>query len=226
MMTFLAPPSMCARALVASVKMPVDSMTMSAPASPHAMSAGLRSAKTFHRRSGRALIPLALVVALTGLWMTHFYPWPAGDGMMVYVERLIVGVAMLVFIVRGVQAIRVRDFASHGEWMTRAYAIALGAGTQVFTHLPWFILVDRAPGELPRGIMMGAAWAINVIVAEWLIRRARSHLRPGGEVQAVGQRHRHGFAVQGQRDLRHLCRSQLHQHLHAAPRNDGGMQLG
>ena len=62
--------------------------------------------RTFHRRSGRALIPLALVVALTGLWMTHFYPWPAGDGMMVYVERLIVGVAMLVFIVRGVQAIR------------------------------------------------------------------------------------------------------------------------
>jgi len=129
--------------------------------------------RTWHRRSGRALIPLALVVALSGLWMTHFYPWPAGDGMMVYVERLIVGVAMLVFIVRGVQAIRRRDFASHGEWMTRAYAIALGAGTQVFTHLPWFILVDRAPGELPRGIMMGAAWVINMIVAEWLIRRGR-----------------------------------------------------
>ena len=46
MMTFLAPPSMWAWALVASVKMPVDSMTMSAPTSPHAMAAGSRSAKT------------------------------------------------------------------------------------------------------------------------------------------------------------------------------------
>jgi hypothetical protein len=35
MMTFLAPPSMCALALVASVKKPVDSTTTSAPTSPH-----------------------------------------------------------------------------------------------------------------------------------------------------------------------------------------------
>ena len=35
MMTFLAPPSRCALALVASVKKPVDSTTTSAPTSPH-----------------------------------------------------------------------------------------------------------------------------------------------------------------------------------------------
>src|SRR5918993_1170606 len=46
MMTFLAPPSMCALAFAASVKMPVDSTTMSAPASPQAMAAGSFSAKT------------------------------------------------------------------------------------------------------------------------------------------------------------------------------------
>ena len=44
MMTFLAPPSMCARALVASVKKPVDSMTTSAPTSAHFRLAGSRSA--------------------------------------------------------------------------------------------------------------------------------------------------------------------------------------
>ena len=44
MMTFLAPPSTCARALVASVKKPVDSMTTSAPRSPHCRLAGSRSA--------------------------------------------------------------------------------------------------------------------------------------------------------------------------------------
>jgi hypothetical protein len=44
MMTFLAPLSRCTLALVASVKKPVDSMTMSAPRSPHGRLAGSRSA--------------------------------------------------------------------------------------------------------------------------------------------------------------------------------------
>jgi hypothetical protein len=54
--------------------------------------------------------------------------------------------------------------------MTRAYAIGLGAGTQVLTHLPWFIVTDAATGELAYGVMMGAGWVINVVVAEWIIR--------------------------------------------------------
>jgi len=66
--------------------------------------------------------------------------------------------------------------------MTRAYAIGLGAGTQVLTHLPWFVLVGGKPGELPRGVMMGAGWVINVVVAEWIIRKPRRSIthRPGG----------------------------------------------
>lgn len=56
--------------------------------------------------------------------------------------------------------------------MIRGYAIGLGAGTQVLTHLPWFILVGR-PGELSRAVLMGAGWVINVVVAEWIIRSAR-----------------------------------------------------
>src|SRR3954447_119745 len=43
MSTFLAPPSTCARALAASVKRPVDSMTTSAPRSPHGSAEGSRS---------------------------------------------------------------------------------------------------------------------------------------------------------------------------------------
>lgn len=127
-----------------------------------------------HRAAARILVPSALLVAGTGLWMTLTYPWPAGDGVLVYVERLVFGTAMLACTVLGVEAIRRRDFAEHGAWMTRAYAIGLGAGTQVLTHLPWFLLMDAAPGELARGVMMGSAWVINLAVVEWILGR-----RPG-----------------------------------------------
>src|SRR5687767_12978447 len=47
-----------------------------------------RRHRAWHRSVGRILIPCGLIVALSGLWMAHFYPWPAGDGQLVYVERL------------------------------------------------------------------------------------------------------------------------------------------
>ena len=132
-----------------------------------------RQNRRWHRVAGRVLLPAALVVAISGLWMTLAYPWPAGDGVGVYAERLVVGVWMLLSIVAGTDAIRRRRYVQHGEWMIRAYAIGMGAGTHVLTHLPWFILVDRATGELPRAVMMGLGWVINAVVAEWVIRRQR-----------------------------------------------------
>jgi hypothetical protein len=110
---------------------------------------------------------------MSGLWMAQFYPWPAGDGVGVYVERLVFGSAMLLSIALSLDAVRRRDFKSHGAWMTRAYAIGMGAGTQVLTHLPWFILVGK-PGETARTVLMGAAWVINVVAAEWVIRKQAS----------------------------------------------------
>jgi uncharacterized membrane protein len=139
-------------------------------------SAGFRRRnRAWHRAAGRVIGVCGLVAAMTGLWMAHFYPWPEGDGVGVYVERLIFGTAMLASMVLGLDAVRRRNFASHGAWMTRAYAIGLGAGTQALTHLPWFILVGK-PGESARTVLMGAGWVINVVVAEWIIRRPRQRL--------------------------------------------------
>jgi uncharacterized membrane protein len=132
-----------------------------------------RRHRRWHRVAGRVLAPLGLLAAVTGLWMAHVYPWPAGDGQILYVERLVFGTAMTASIVIALHAIGRRDFVSHGEWMTRAYAIGLGAGTQVLTHLPWALVVGGTPGELPRAVMMGAGWLINVVAAEWILRRRR-----------------------------------------------------
>ncbi len=132
-----------------------------------------RRHRRWHRTSGRVLVPTGFVAALTGLWMTLVYPLPAGDGPLLTAFRLVFGTAMAASIVLGFLAIRRRDVRVHSAWMIRGYAIGLGAGTQVFTHLPWAV-AGVAPNEFTRAMLMAAGWVINVVVAEWIIRR-RSH---------------------------------------------------
>src|SRR3989442_1813183 len=136
-----------------------------------------RGGPSWHRIAGRVLVPAGVLVALSGLWMTVFYPRPAGDGEALLVVRLIFASAMLASILLAVVAIRRRDFRSHGAWMTRGYAIALGAGTQVFTMLPWVLVFGPigAADELPRTVLMTAGSVVNLAVAEYVIRQRPGH---------------------------------------------------
>ncbi|MFI7637487.1 DUF2306 domain-containing protein [Nonomuraea sp. NPDC049400] len=125
----------------------------------------------WHRRAGRLLVGCGLLAALTGMWMALFHGRPE-DGGLLLGFRLVFGAAMVVSIVLGFVAIRRRDVVRHRAWMVRGYAIGMGAGTQALTQLPW-ILILGVPGELSRALLMGAAWVINLLVAEWVIRRWR-----------------------------------------------------
>jgi hypothetical protein len=131
-----------------------------------------RRPRRWHRVTGRLLVPAGFMVSLSGLWMTHGYDLPPADGTMLMITRDVVGVAMTAWLVMGVVAVRRRRFVQHGEWMMRAYAIGLGAGTQVLTHIPWFVAFGE-PTETPRAFLMLAGWLINVAVAEQVIRRQR-----------------------------------------------------
>ena len=128
----------------------------------------------WHRAAGRVLVVLGLVVALSGLWITASYPLKPGSGVLLYVIRMVVGTAMGVCVLLGLRAVRHRDFTQHQAWMTRAYALALGAGTQVFTGA---ITAGIGGGVLVHDLGMGAAWAINLLVAEIVIRRRPRRLR-------------------------------------------------
>jgi hypothetical protein len=77
---------------------------------------------------------------------------------------------MVFSILYGFIAIRRGDMNRHRAWMIRAYAIGLGAGTQVLT-LAAGEIIGGPPNELEHALLMGAAWMINVAVAEWAIRR-------------------------------------------------------
>ena len=133
-------------------------------------SAGFRRRRPgWHRVSGRLLVVLGLVVALSALWLTLFTPFFEGSGRLYQVLRVVFGSAMVLSIVLGFVAIRRREVARHRAWMIRAYAIALAAGAQVFTLGIGEAIVGK--GDTSNALFAGAGWVINLAVAEWLIRR-------------------------------------------------------
>ena len=130
----------------------------------------------WHRSTGKVVVVLGLAVALSGLWMTLFYARQPGTGELSYLFRLTFGSAMAACIVLGFAAIRRGDVATHQAWMTRAYAIALAAGTQTFT-----LAIGPAvfgPGALTKDLSLGAAWLVNLAVAEVVIHRSARRRTP------------------------------------------------
>ena len=122
----------------------------------------------WHRKAGRILVVAGLAVAGSALWMTLFYAGAPG-GILLWGIRLVVSSAMAAFIVLGFAAIRRRDIPAHRAWMIRAYALGLGAGTQLFTEgIGEGLLGDT---DLSKAVSLGSAWLINAVVAEWIIRR-------------------------------------------------------
>jgi uncharacterized membrane protein len=158
---------------------------------------------SWHRAAGRLLVVCGLLVGLSGLWMTLFYPWPKGDGTLLYALRLLFGSAMVVSIVLGFTTIRRGDVSRHRAWMARGYALGLGAGGDVSRHRAWMArgyalglgagtqvltlavgeLLAGPPSELSRALLMGAGWVINLAVAEWIIRRRPA--RPAHKIAAA-----------------------------------------
>jgi len=123
----------------------------------------------WHRASGRVVVVLGLTVAFSALWMTLFSPRQPGTGELAYLLRLAFGAGMAASIIGGLAAIRGGDVARHAAWMTRAYALALGAGTQTFTLGIGGALFGTS--TITTDLSLGAGWVINLAVAEYVIRR-------------------------------------------------------
>jgi uncharacterized membrane protein len=143
-----------------------------------------RRRPAWHRRAGRVLVVAALGVALSALWLTLLFPPQEDSGPLLFVLRLVFAPALVASLVLAVVAIRRGDVATHRAWMVRAYAIALAAGTQVLTEGVGGAVFGTS--ALVLDASRGAAWVVNLAVAEWAIR-----CRPvGGGVRRVGGRAR------------------------------------
>ncbi len=139
----------------------------------------------WHRVAGRVVVALGLAVAFSALWMTAFYPHIPG-GVLAHVFRLAFGTGMAASIILAFIAIRRRDVNSHRAWMARAYALALGAGTQALT-----LGIGKAAfgdSDLTTALMLGAGWAINMAIVEYIIRarfKAPARGRTAASVKAA-----------------------------------------
>ena len=130
-----------------------------------------RRHRAWHRRAGRIVMVAGLGVGLSALWLNQFFPRAGATRELLYPVRAVFGVAMLVVIALGFLAARRRDFAHHRAWMIRSYAIGLVAGTQAFTLGVGGAIFGH--GQVTTALLLVAAWAINLTVAEWAIRRRR-----------------------------------------------------
>ncbi|WP_347355101.1 DUF2306 domain-containing protein [Intrasporangium sp.] len=131
------------------------------------------------------------------MWLTLSYAPQPRTGDLLYLLRLLFGSAMVACLGLGFSAIRRRDVTAHRAWMTRAYAIGLAAGTQVFTEGIGTALFGSGP---TRGdIAKATGWVVNLAVAEWVIRRSAGR-QPCGPLptgrpavgSAAARRHRAG----------------------------------
>jgi hypothetical protein len=132
----------------------------------------------WHRQAGAVALLSGLVVAMTGGYMATTYTIPESlQGPFLLATRLAVSGGMFVSLLLALRALVERRFDAHGAWMLRAYALGLGAGTQVFVFLPAELIVAGPVHGLPRDLLMAAAWVLNLAVAEFLIhRKAKTRL--------------------------------------------------
>jgi uncharacterized membrane protein len=140
-------------------------------------SAGLRRRRPrWHRRAGRVLVPVGLAVAASAVWMTLVYPTEPGSGPLLFWSHLVFGLAMAACLSLGLAAVLGGDIRAHRAWMIRAYAIGLGAGTQVVT-----IGLGQAAFGTSTSVtdaVTAAGWAVNLVVAEAIVRHQRPRSTP------------------------------------------------
>jgi len=149
-------------------------------------SPALRIRRGWHRTAGRALIPAGFIATLSSIWLAVFFGGPPEEFALAMI-RLVFAVPMTVFLVLAVITITRRDFAAHGAWMTRAYAIAISGGTQALVVTLWTLNLGEV-NAFGEAWLVAAGFVINSAVAELLILRRTSRRRRGRARRGVAWR--------------------------------------
>jgi uncharacterized membrane protein len=124
--------------------------------------------RAFHRWSGRTLLGLGTIAGITGLYFGVLVPWA---GMPEAVTILLFGSFFFVAGVKAFTAIRRGDVDTHRNWMIRAMAVPLGAGSVRVVGEPIdLVLTPTGVGpEIGFVVSVWAGWLVTVGAAElWI----------------------------------------------------------
>jgi uncharacterized membrane protein YozB (DUF420 family) len=137
-------------------------------------SSGLRKrSPAYHRRAGRTLVVIGIVMALAGMYFGVVMP--VGGRGEAFVVALF-GVLFLFALVRGFVAIRKRDRETHRVWMTRAFGIGLGITTVRLVAGPLDLIMTPMGYTTPTifVVSLWVGWGLTTLGTEyWLYRTQR-----------------------------------------------------
>ena len=130
-----------------------------------------RQHPVWHRRAGRIALTAGITSAVACTWITFIHHEVQGH--VLYYGRVVFGPLWILSLVMGLISARRGLYQAHREWVIRAFAIAMPAGTLIFMFLPFAIFLDEIPVVLEESIQ-SSAWVLHLSIEEFLIRKSRS----------------------------------------------------
>lgn len=123
-----------------------------------------------HRWSGRIFIIAGVSLGLSSLYLLATFP--DATTWVVVSARAAGGLGLILVLILALHAIAKGRVEVHRAWMIRAYAIGMGSATlAAFIQLPIFLITGEPLEGYAADVLFVAAWAINLAIAEWVIRR-------------------------------------------------------
>ena len=129
---------------------------------------GLRQKRlSLHRSLGKGYIASVMLSGVAGLGIA----FAASGGVWAQMGFAALGFLWLYTTAKAFLAIKKREIAEHQNWMTRSYALCFGAVT-LRLWMPLFLGTLGMSFDFAYPIIAWISWVPNLLVAEWIIRRA------------------------------------------------------
>lgn len=134
-----------------------------------------RNAKELHRMLGTLLALAAFALALSALWMNHYFASPGGG--LKYWGMAAMAFALLVSLGVAVQAALRGARVRHGAWMMRLTAVVYAGMTRVFVEVALAPVLGEA-SEIKIGLGIWLGLIINLAFVQYLLRRPKPNPKP------------------------------------------------
>ena len=133
---------------------------------------GLRQKRlSLHRSLGKVYVAAVMLSGTAGLGIA----FAASAGVIAQMGFATLGFLWLYTTAKAFLAIKKRNIAEHQNWIIRSYALCFGAVT-LRLWMPLFLGALGMSFDFAYPIIAWISWVPNLLVAEWIIRRAKPHL--------------------------------------------------